>query len=151
LRENESAIFRTHTNLTPKDLVAGRILLRFGMIDDDGWVYVNGRLAGQSHDWQASPAFNIRKFAHAGENSIAAAVHNGDGPGGINKGVTLVSPSRAVVAKWKRSVFNGLAQVIVQSGTEPGVIRLTAHADGLRADTIAVEAKGHGPRPQAAP
>jgi beta-galactosidase len=31
----------------------------------------------------------------------------------------------------RRSLFNGLAQVIVQSTREPGVIRLTAKSDGL--------------------
>jgi beta-galactosidase len=31
----------------------------------------------------------------------------------------------------RRSLFNGLAQVIVQSTREPGEIRLTAKSDGL--------------------
>ncbi|HTU32666.1 MAG TPA: beta-galactosidase GalA [Candidatus Acidoferrum sp.] len=151
LHENESAIFRTHVNLSGKDLSEDKILLQFGTIDDDGWVYVNGRLAGESHDWRNSPAFDIRKFLHAGENSIAVAVHNGDGPGGINKGVTLIFPSKAAAANWKRSVFNGLAQVIVQSGTELGEIRLTASADEVRSDTVTIQAKGRGPRPEATP
>jgi beta-galactosidase len=34
-------------------------------------------------------------------------------------------------AQWKRSVFNGLAQVIVQSTREAGEIRLTATSPGL--------------------
>src|SRR5207245_458443 len=51
LRENMSAVFRTHFNLTAEDLAAGNIMLRFGMIDDDGWVYVNGQPVGESHDW----------------------------------------------------------------------------------------------------
>jgi beta-galactosidase len=151
LRENTSAVFRTNVNLTAEDLTAGSIMLRFGMIDDDGWVYVNGQPVGESHDWRASPTFDVRKFLHAGDNSIAVAVHNGDGPGGINKGVSLILPSKTVAANWKRNVFNGLAQVIVQSGTEPGEIRLTAHADRLAAKTVVIEAKGHSPRPQAAP
>jgi beta-galactosidase len=33
--------------------------------------------------------------------------------------------------QWKRSVFNGLAQVIVQSKREAGEIRLTATSPGL--------------------
>jgi len=151
LRENTSAVFRTHFKLTAEDLAARNIKLRFGMIDDDGWVYVNGQLVGESHDWRASPTFDVMKFVHVGNNSIAVAVHNGDGPGGINKGVSLTFPSKAVAANWKRRVFNGLAQVIVQSGAEPGEIRLTAHAEELVGNSVIIEAKGNPRRPQAAP
>jgi beta-galactosidase len=118
------------------------------MIDDDGWVYVNGQLVGESHDWKASPAFNVGKFFHAGDNLIAVAVHNGDGPGGINKGVSLSLPSKSAPTKWQRSVFNGLAQVIVQAGTEPGEIRLTATSQQLARGTAVISAEGHGPRPE---
>ncbi|MFZ0761424.1 MAG: beta-galactosidase GalA [Candidatus Sulfotelmatobacter sp.] len=151
MRENTSAVFRTHFKLTAEDLAARYIKLRFGMIDDDGWVFVNGQLAGESHDWRASPAFDVGRFLRAGENTIAVAVHNGDGPGGINEGLSLSVPTKTVPAKWKRSVFNGLAQVIVQSGAEPGEIRLTAHAEGLVGSTVIIEAKGNSPRSEAAP
>jgi beta-galactosidase len=39
----------------------------------------------------------------------------------------VVSPAPA----WKRSLFNGLAQVLVQTGEEPGKIRLQASAPGM--------------------
>jgi beta-galactosidase len=151
LRENTSAVFRTHFALSADDLAASALVLRFGKIDDDGWVYVNGQSAGESHDWRTSPVFNIRKLVHQGENSIAVVVHNRKGDGGLNDGVSLIIPSGPVNPDWKRSVFNGLAQVIVQAGTEPGEIRLTARADGLAAHTAVIKVKGHGPAPQAAP
>jgi beta-galactosidase len=148
LHENTSAVFRTHVKMTTKDLEAEKVLLRFGMIDDEGWVYVNGHLVGETHDWKSSPAFDVSKFLHAGDNSIAVTVHNGDGPGGINKGVSLSTPSRSVPMKWKRSVFNGLAQVIVQSGGEPGEIRLTATSQDLAGDTVVIKVHGEA-HPQA--
>jgi beta-galactosidase len=151
LSENTSAVFRTHVNLTAQDLAAGEIMLRFGMIDDDGWLYVNGESVGESHDWKVSPAFDVGKFLHAGDNSIAVVVHNGFGPGGVNKGVSLSIPSKPTPVLWKRSAFNGLAQVIVQSGVEPGEIRLTAQSEGLASNTVIIETKGHIPRPHAAP
>ncbi|MGB6781102.1 MAG: beta-galactosidase GalA [Terracidiphilus sp.] len=151
LREHTSAVFRTHFTLAADDLAATDLMLQFGRIDDDGWIYVNGRPVGESHDWRATPVFNIRKLVHAGENSIAVVVHNSDGPGGISDGVSLTIPSRAIDAHWKRSVFSGLAQVIVQSGTQPGEIRLTGHAEGLVSNTVVIEATGHSPRPRAAP
>ena len=151
LRENTSAVFRAHVKLAPEDVADPKITLQFGMIDDDGWVYVNGQPVGESHDWRGSPAFDVAKFVHAGDNSIAVVVHNDEGPGGINKGVSLTVSGRAVAANWKRSAFNGLAEVIVQSGTEPGEIRLTAHAEGLADNTIIIQAKGRSSRLQAAP
>ncbi|HUB25719.1 MAG TPA: beta-galactosidase GalA [Tepidisphaeraceae bacterium] len=40
--------------------------------------------------------------------------------------------------KWKRSLFNGLAQIIVQSRPEAGVITLTASGDHLAPGTLAI-------------
>jgi beta-galactosidase len=42
----------------------------------------------------------------------------------------------------RRSLFNGLAQVIVQSTKEPGEIRLTAKSDGLTAAESTVSVRG---------
>ncbi len=44
-------------------------------------------------------------------------------------------------APWSRSVFNGLAQVIIQSTGEPGAIELSASADGVRAAVLRVSAR----------
>jgi hypothetical protein len=85
------------------------------MIDDEGWVYVNGQMAGESHDWQAAPSFDVKRFLHPGTNTIAVAVANASGAGGVNKGVTLLFQDKPELPEWKRSVFNGLAQIIVQS------------------------------------
>ena len=40
---------------------------------------------------------------------------------------------------WKRKVFNGLAQVIVQSESEAGEIILTATADGLKSGILKIK------------
>jgi beta-galactosidase len=45
----------------------------------------------------------------------------------------------------KRSVFNGLAQVIVQANKDAGDIQLTAQADGLTATTLTIHAAAHPP------
>jgi beta-galactosidase len=150
LSENSSAVYRAHVNLNAEDLSAGDLVLRFGSIDDEGSVYINGQPVGESHDWRSSPAFNIRKLVHEGDNSIAVVVHNKDGDGGIRGGATLTVPSRAITPQWRRSAFNGLAQVIVQSGTTPGTIHLTARANGLASNAIVIGTEGHSPRPQAA-
>ncbi len=43
-----------------------------------------------------------------------------------------------VSADWKRSLFNGLAQVIVQSTTTQGEIRVSATCEGIRSATLVV-------------
>ena len=79
-----------------------------------------------------------------------------DGPGkiiGVGNGDpschepdTFVSPQ----AKWSRSLFNGLAQIIVQSTREAGEFRLTATGQGLVTSTATVKALPRAPR-EAAP
>ena len=141
LNEHEQAIFRTKIQMTADDLAAQAIQLRIGSIDDDGWLYVNGQLAGESHG-NASCDSEIKPFLHAGENTIAVAVANRGGPGGHNNGVTLEIAKKAQQLQWQRSVFNGLAQIIVRSSSQFGEIKLTATADGLMLANVVIQSKG---------
>jgi len=45
---------------------------------------------------------------------------------------------------WKRSVFNGLAQIIVQAGKKPGPLRLRAAAKGLRPGAVTIGCRRNG-------
>ena len=47
----------------------------------------------------------------------------------------------------QRSLFNGLAQVIVQSAGDAGEIKLTATAEGLASATATLQAQPCDPRP----
>lgn len=58
----------------------------------------------------------------------------GNGDPNCHEPDTFVSPQ----AQWSRSLFNGLAQVIVQSTRDAGEFRLTARADGLTLATLAI-------------
>jgi len=147
LGEQEQAVFRTKIRVSEEDLAAQAVELQFNRIDDEGFVYVNGRRAGESHDWQSPAVFDVKPFLHPGENAIAVGVSNWSGPGGINQGVTLQFAAKPVAPEWKRSVFNGLAQVIVQSTREPGEIRLAASADGLSPATVTIPSQPCAPRP----
>jgi beta-galactosidase len=102
---------------------------------------VNGKRVGISRDWQVPYTFDVKKFLHTGTNTIAVAVQNDHGSGGVNKGVELQFQENPVPPQWSRSVFNGLAQVLVQSTKEPGEIRLTASADGLAPATTTITAQ----------
>jgi beta-galactosidase len=50
-------------------------------------------------------------------------------------------------AHWKRSLFNGLAQIIVQSTREPGEIILTAKGHGLTSGVFRIESQPASLRP----
>ena len=138
LNPGQCAVFRAHLNAKAEDLAARSVALTFGMIDDEGWVYVDGQLVGESHDWSSSPMFDIRKFLRAGENTIAVAVKNNAAQGGLNKGVTVDIVDKLIPPHWQRSAFNGLAQIILQSTRKPGELKLTVSADGLAPATLSV-------------
>ncbi|HXF11172.1 MAG TPA: DUF4982 domain-containing protein, partial [Desulfuromonadaceae bacterium] len=146
---NAFTVYRIHFNLTEVDMESPKILVNFGRIDDDGWIYVNGTRAAESHEWNASPSYDIRPHVHAGDNVIAVIVKNIGGPGGVSKGVSLTIEDKPVAPDWQRSVFNGLAQVIVQAQRNDGDIQLIATAEGLPPTTVWIHAKPAAERPSA--
>ncbi|MGB8368181.1 MAG: beta-galactosidase GalA [Limisphaerales bacterium] len=149
LGEREQAVFRVKIQISESDLAARAVELRCGMIDEDGWIYVNGRQIGESHDRQVPAVFDLKPFLHPGENTIAVAVANWGERGGLNKGVTLEFQEKIVAPEWQRSVFNGLAQIIIQSTREPGEIKLTARAEGLSPAIASVPSQPGTSRPAA--
>ena len=147
LTEGQTAIFRAHVSLTEADLANPGVQIRFTRIDDHGWVFVNNRRVGESTDWSASPAYDIKKALHAGDNVVAVGVRNESGNGGLDPDVNVEVTGKPVAPAWSRSAFNGLAQIIVQSTKEAGEIKLTASADGLRSATATVTTQSATPRP----
>ena len=147
LQEGESAVFRAHISLTKADLANPGVRVRFTGIDDHGWVFVNNQRVGESADWSAQPVFDIKKSLRAGDNVIAIGVRNDSGAGGLNSDVNVELVGKPAAAAWSRSVFNGLAQVLVQSMKDAGEIKLTATADGLQPATVTITAQAATPRP----
>jgi beta-galactosidase len=146
LDQREHGVFRTRLTVSDKDLAADAVELCFGMIDEDGWAYINGRKVGESHDWQTAPVFNVKSALHPGENSIAVVVANYTGAGGVDKGVELRMQDAPILPVWQRSVFNGLAQIIVQSAKGAGQIQLRARAEGLTPGAVQILSRPCAPR-----
>ncbi|HEU5072246.1 MAG TPA: beta-galactosidase GalA [Verrucomicrobiae bacterium] len=142
-----SAIYRAHVTVTEDDLNGAGVFLCFSGCDDDGWYFVNGQFVGESHDWQAQPAFDVKKFLHPGDNVIAVGVFNGFAQGGLNPNVNVQIVGQTEMPPWSRSLFNGLAQVIVQSTREAGEIKLTAIADGLKSAIFTMKTQPCAGRP----
>jgi beta-galactosidase len=142
-----AAIYRAHVTLTEDDLKGAGALICFSGCDDEGWYFVNGQFVGESHDWQAQPIFDVKKYLRVGDNVIAVGVYNGVAQGGLNPNVNVQIIGHVTTAPWARSLFNGLAQVIVQSTRDTGEIKLTATADGLTLATAAVQTQPCATRP----
>jgi beta-galactosidase len=136
LEGEAKAVYRAKIDVSDEDLKAPSIQLNIGMIDEDGFIYVNGQKAGESHNWQDPASVDVKRFLRAGSNTIAVGVANWSGAGGVNKGAALQFEEAPTPVDWQRSVFNGLAQIIVQSANDPGEIKLTATGDGLKATEL---------------
>jgi beta-galactosidase len=125
------AVLRAHFRAAAGDLAAPVIELCFGRIAGDARVFVNGREVGSINEPHFAAVFDVKSQLRPGENTVAVALANWGVAGGINQGVRLRFQGPPPPAAWSRSVFNGLAQVILRSGRNPGSIRLAARAEGL--------------------
>jgi len=78
--------------------------------------------------------------------NVAVCARNGGGQGGLNPNVTVGLIAKPTSLPWSRSLFNGLAQVIVQATKEAGEFKLTATGEGLTPATTTVQTKSCTPR-----
>jgi beta-galactosidase len=124
------AVFRAEVELERPDILT-EPLLTIGQVDDEGWIYVNGMEVLHTDDWRKSYRVHVAKFLTRGKNVISIVVRNSDGPGGMGGGLRLVA-ANATPVRWSRTLFGGLAQVLVQRPKgSAGKAVLTAEADGL--------------------
>ena len=133
-----ASVFRG-TFYLPDGAERAAIKLVLRSVGDTQSIYVNGHALAENlkvdpvgYEYTLDPS-----LLHAGRNVVTLSVTrfsaankkmqaftwDGSGPAAVQ--VVMPAP------QWKRSVFNGLAQVIVQSKREAGEIRLTATSPGL--------------------
>ena len=97
-----TAVYRTVVDINQAAIDAGQTLLEFGSIDDDGWVYVNGKKVGEHHRWDTAAIFDIKPFVRVGSNTIAVIVQNREGVGGLTKPVHLLAdPTSSIKLNWQ--------------------------------------------------
>ncbi|MCB1133334.1 MAG: hypothetical protein KDN05_19590, partial [Verrucomicrobiae bacterium] len=83
---------------------------------------------------------DIKPALHEGTNVIAVSIFNETHLGGLSGGASLAILGGKSSGVWKRSLFNGLAQVIVQSEREgSGTFRLRATAPGLKSGEAPIQ------------
>jgi len=132
----------------------GRVELFLPALGSRTTLWLNGRELGHALDTtQSGPALVLEASQMVvGENRVQLIVT----PFADNRNhipelsrlgtVALTDPAPPA----RRSLFNGLAQVIVQADAEPGLIRLTASSEGLQTATAEV-AKLSVPLPASVP
>ena len=147
LGTHEQGVFRTRFTVSAQDLAAPAVELCFGKLNGDGKVFVNGKMVGPAGDPRCASVYDVKALLHPGENTIAVSLANWGAAAGVNCGVMLRTPGTPAPVQWRRSVFNGLAQVIVQASKEAGTLKLTARAAGLEPATVLLQAQPAAPRP----
>lgn len=73
----------------------------------------------------------------------------GNGDPGSHEPDCYVTTDGNPSPQWKRSLFNGLAQVIVQSTDDAGEIRLTANSGGLKSASVILKSEAVSQLPSA--
>ncbi|MBX9808628.1 MAG: glycoside hydrolase family 2, partial [Flavobacteriaceae bacterium] len=74
-------------------------------------------------------AMNLIQFTLSGEARILG-VGNGD--------PSSHEADNCLDGNWKRSLFNGKSQIILQSPEKEGEFLLTASSEGLKSDTVTI-------------
>lgn len=147
LAERESAVYRCQFKLSAEALNSSALKLTIGQIDEDGWIYVNGRKVSETHDSLSPASFDLKPFVREGSNELAILVRNRWGGGGLGNGLKLEAIEELPPLTWQRRVFNGLAQIIVQTSKTAGELRLKAQAEGLTGTTLNLTARPSESRP----
>jgi beta-galactosidase len=131
----------------PDGMKDAQLTLLMRSLGQEQTFYLNGQpLARNVARNDAGHEFRLEASAlRNGKNVIAVvatALQGGRGGGG---GRGAASPGLVRVVKpagvWKRRVFSGLAQVIVQSTLAPGGITLTAESAGLAGTQLKLESQ----------
>lgn len=123
-------------------------------LGEQQWVYLNGQAVAQNvaraagHDFKLDPA-----LLRSGKNVIAVVatpLTGGRGRGQGGQGGAGNTPMAKMVTapdNWKRSVFNGLAQVIVQSTQQSGEVTLKASSPDLSSNVLRLQSQPTALRP----
>lgn len=124
-------VFQGSFHLDKKDeQVALTIFLNRNVPEAD--LYLNGKLLKQDKTdlHEIAIATDLLK---QGENVLAIVTENADANRTPKHDLVSVQIKQQA-GQWKRKLFNGLAQVIIQSTGEPGEIVLKAASNGLKGE-----------------
>jgi len=127
----------------PEVINGDRITLFFTSIGRQQSIYINGKaINGEFPDDQTRFEILIDKsLLKVGSNQIAiisTPLTKKNDWDEVNTDPGTIQVFREA-AQWKRKLFSGLAQVIIQSTGQPGEITLTAASPGLKTSTLKIK------------
>ncbi|MES2309669.1 MAG: beta-galactosidase GalA [Verrucomicrobiota bacterium] len=143
--QGQRAIYRGEINLTPELLAKTEAVLSLGPIEGKGLVFVEGIQVGKFDSGYVScvvPPSVLKKE----KVTVCVVVTATESYGGMLKGGKMVFRSTEPLP-WKRSTFNGLAQVIVKSTKKSGEIHLRARSQDLKGTYVTILSLPTVPRP----
>jgi len=142
LKEAKTIVYRSTFEL-PQDFGKGKVMLFLRTIGQKQLVYLNGKQIGEEMN-QKTDRYTIQPdvaLLKPGKNELTFVctpyflAQVWDEPNTDAGVIQLVMPA----PQWKRSLFSGKAQVIVQAGNEAGQIKLTARSAGLTSVELSIE------------
>jgi hypothetical protein len=136
--ENSIYAFWTSLDVSQDQLTKGMTSLVIGQVDDEGQIFLNSQLLGTTSYWDRAYSFEAAPLLKSGKNELVIVVKNRRGQGGLGRGIMLSGGLSQ--AKSHRRLFNGLAQVIIQSQGPAGDITLRASAEGLEPAVLHIKA-----------
>ena len=142
--KNVKAIVYRGSFILPADESAAAVTFYYNSLGKTQSVYVNGKKVGDNlpTDKNGNVFKMDASFIHPGRNTIAIEAvplikeHSWDALNMRPGMIQLIYPAKA----WKRKLFSGYAQVIIQSTGEPGQIILTATSPGVKQNEIKINA-----------
>jgi len=147
-------VYRGSFELTDtKDTTVSLLLRDLG---EQQWIYLNGQPvalnvdrndAGHQFDFAPAALRSGRNVIAIVATPLAGGGRGRGGQAGPGRGSPAVVKMVTAAGSWKRSLFNGLAEVIVQSTGQPGEITLTATSGNLAPAVLKVQAQAASARP----
>jgi beta-galactosidase len=138
--ESMTRVFRGVFELTG-DQLQGEIHWMYRSIGSDQSVYVNGHLVGEQLDGREHTLLLSGDYLKDGANEVVIVTqpfvmaHPWDEVNMDSGALKVEIPSE----QWRRKTFNGLAQVLVQSTGEAGVIEVKATSPGLKDGRLSIK------------
>lgn len=135
----------------PQSMAGKRVLLHFGGVDYQTWVWVNGQLAGTHVGGNVSFAFEITPFLHAGSNEVVVRAFDdtasGRQPTGkqthtVSEGCVYTRTTGIWQPVWLEAVGSSyVSQFSVVPDPDNSRVLITADVDGTDPDLkLTVEA-----------
>lgn len=137
--------------ILPQDYTASDMTFFYKSIGREQTIYINGKAIAQNlKEGEAVKGFALDKsLLRPGKNEItiiATPIPKRNEWNNVNTDpglIQLLTPAEP----WKRKLFNGLAQVLIQTTGEAGEIILSAEAPGLQKTTLKLKAAKVAARP----